>query len=416
MAHQRGASEDPNPSIQFGQGTTNAGGVQNIGFGNTMPPHARRQHYQANGSGYVGCTLVPNPNAGMPMQDMSGGGMQGKVWSSPFGNAEVGGSQGLPTLASAGDGSANACAPSSAPGSDGSTDMQKQVVNMVLTTVADNISTQAATQVSQLQRRFPSALKTLRPYFSVSHGYVLQRLRQLLFPFAAALGRHRRQKLQHTNSDISKFDGVPQLVTNRDLYIPLMALVTYVLLVGVVKGAEGLFHPEVLSGTASVALLLLLLEVAILKAVVYLTNTSAVATFDLLSFCGYKYVYLVMLLILKIALVALPAELTSSVPGDSQRVDSSARSDASEGKADLTGKASYNGARIGFTIAFLYFAACAAVEFLVLLQSAEAADKEARAPSWQQSQGGWCRKVLTAAALLQIPLCWFLLPCKVFGG
>ena len=48
-----------------------------------------------------------------------------------------------------------------------------------------------------------------------------------------------------------------------DLYIPSMAFVTYILVVGYVLGLQDRFSPEILATTASSALTALLLEILV---------------------------------------------------------------------------------------------------------------------------------------------------------
>ena len=61
-----------------------------------------------------------------------------------------------------------------------------------------------------------------------------------------------------------------------DLYIPSMAFVTYILVVGYMLGLQDRFSPEVLAATASSALTALVLEILL----IYLANSHIV---DLLT-------------------------------------------------------------------------------------------------------------------------------------
>jgi protein transport protein YIF1 len=76
-----------------------------------------------------------------------------------------------------------------------------------------------------------------------------------------------------------------------DMYIPAMAFVTYMLLVGVALGQRHAFTPEVLGLTASKAAAVVLAEVAIVKGVCWaLPVPGEVKWLDLVAYMGYKFV------------------------------------------------------------------------------------------------------------------------------
>ncbi|XP_073250194.1 protein YIF1B-like isoform X4 [Porites lutea] len=75
-----------------------------------------------------------------------------------------------------------------------------------------------------------------------------------------------------------------------DLYIPVMAFVTYILVAGLVMGTQNRFTPEQLGITASSALVWLFVEIMAILFSMYLCNVQAeIKWLDLLAFCGYKY-------------------------------------------------------------------------------------------------------------------------------
>ena len=74
-----------------------------------------------------------------------------------------------------------------------------------------------------------------------------------------------------------------------DFYIPLMGFVTYILLEAIKMGFNNNFHPDVLTGTASTAFFIILIEVFVVKFGCYLLNVS-VSISDLISYCSYKFV------------------------------------------------------------------------------------------------------------------------------
>ncbi|KAL8429818.1 hypothetical protein ACSSS7_006316 [Eimeria intestinalis] len=347
------------------------------------------------------------------------------VWISPFGFAggdgsgdggDKGGSQGgeAPLITPVGGG---------APVSP-----EQQVMNMVLHSVADNLSTQAGKQVSLLQQRFPTFLLSLRPYFSVSQGYVFHRLRQLLFPFAALLSTSSSPRVFTAASDISNTTAAAR-TPERDMYIPLMALTTFVLLVCIQTGTQGGFYPELMGSTLSLSLLLLLFEVGALKLVFYVTGACAAAALDLLCFCGYKYVHVALLLLLRLSLdlawgpplawwAPLPTTDATAATAAMQEGDAIA---ATAGAAGVGGSPhKQRGPYLVFVSSFLYLSLCVAAEVYVLLKRAQAASHDnSSAPYGARgalsSRGPCAGYALLLAAAVQVPLCWFLLPCKVFS-
>ena len=105
----------------------------------------------------------------------------------------------------------------------------------------------------------------------------------LLFPW-----RHTEWERQPRPEDGTfqppKFD-----VNAPDLYVPLMAFTTYVLLVGFVMGAAGNFQPDVFGTTTSSGVVTVVLEVIAIKLAFYLLQGSRISILELLAFSGYKF-------------------------------------------------------------------------------------------------------------------------------
>ena len=75
------------------------------------------------------------------------------------------------------------------------------------------------------------------------------------------------------------------------MYIPIMAVITYILLSTVLAGLQGSFHPELLGSIAGSALGLIAVEIVILKIAMYflaISNDSQLL--DLVAYSGYKFV------------------------------------------------------------------------------------------------------------------------------
>lgn len=91
-----------------------------------------------------------------------------------------------------------------------------------------------------------------------------------------------------------------------DLYIPTMAYVTYILFMGILLGIEKRFKPEVLTITASSALFFTTIEVLFLRLGFYILdinmNESRIHLADLVSYCGYKFVTIIFIQMISVAL------------------------------------------------------------------------------------------------------------------
>ncbi len=121
----------------------------------------------------------------------------------------------------------------------------------------------------------------LKYYFAVDNMYVGKKLGLLLFPFT-----HSDWAIKYSQDEPvqPKFD-----VNAPDLYIPSMAYVTYVLVVGYVLGIKNAFSPDKLATTASSALVWLVLELGCIYLSLTLMNISTnLCKWDVLSFSTYK--------------------------------------------------------------------------------------------------------------------------------
>ncbi|XP_054855066.1 protein YIF1B isoform X2 [Eublepharis macularius] len=120
----------------------------------------------------------------------------------------------------------------------------------------------------------------LKYYFAVDSLYVGRKLGRLLFPFL-----HQVQYQQDR-------PVAPRLDVNApDLYIPVMAFITYILVAGLALGTQNRFSPDLLGLQASSALAWLIVEVlAILLGLYLVTVNTDLTTIDLVAFSGYKYV------------------------------------------------------------------------------------------------------------------------------
>ncbi|XP_076464588.1 protein YIF1B-A-like [Babylonia areolata] len=126
----------------------------------------------------------------------------------------------------------------------------------------------------------PSKLKF---YFAVDTTYVGKKLGLILFPYA-----HSDWTVQYSEED----PVAPRYNVNApDLYIPVMAFVTYILVAGVMLGIQERFTPEQIGIQASTALVWIIIELVASVLGLYIMNLTANLKYtDCLAYSGYKFV------------------------------------------------------------------------------------------------------------------------------
>ncbi|XP_072285810.1 protein YIF1B isoform X2 [Pyxicephalus adspersus] len=123
----------------------------------------------------------------------------------------------------------------------------------------------------------------LKYYFAVDTVYVGKKIGLLFFPY---MHRDWEVRYQQDIPVAPRFD-----VNAPDLYIPVMAFITYILVAGLALGTQNNFSPEILGMQASSALAWLIVEVfAVLLSLYLVTVNTDLTTVDLVAFAGYKYV------------------------------------------------------------------------------------------------------------------------------
>ncbi|EDK37516.2 hypothetical protein PGUG_01614 [Meyerozyma guilliermondii ATCC 6260] len=145
---------------------------------------------------------------------------------------------------------------------------------------------------------FMSNAGDLHYYFQVSNSYVVRKILLVLFPY-----RNKNWSRLTTTVDGSSSTQYlpPSHDTNApDLYIPLMAFITYILLWSCFQGLKGDFHPQLFGYLASQTLACSFLDILFFRVGLYLLNCSTNSSlWDLISFSGYKYVAIIVLLVFK---------------------------------------------------------------------------------------------------------------------
>jgi hypothetical protein len=159
--------------------------------------------------------------------------------------------------------------------------LQDPVTNMAVQ-YGQALAGQGKDLVNQNIQQYVASSK-LKYYFAVDTAYVGKKLGLLLFPYT-----HRDWSVHHSQED----PVAPRYEINApDLYIPIMAFVTYILVAGLVLGTQGRFSPEQLGVQATSALVWLIIElVAFLLSLYVLNLNTSLKYLDIIAYCGYKFV------------------------------------------------------------------------------------------------------------------------------
>ena len=138
-------------------------------------------------------------------------------------------------------------------------------------------------------------MSKLKFYFAVDTTYVAKKLLLILFPF---INKDWSVKYSQAEAVPPKLD-----VNAPDLYIPIMSFVTYILMLGICLGTQEKFSPEILGIHASSALGWFTIEVVVIFIMMQIFGIkSALKTFDIMSFCGYKYFGMILCLAVSLIL------------------------------------------------------------------------------------------------------------------
>ncbi|KAH9994671.1 YIF1-domain-containing protein [Russula vinacea] len=128
----------------------------------------------------------------------------------------------------------------------------------------------------------------LKHHFNVSNSYVIRKLSLVVFPW-----RHKpwTRKMRRSETGIGEFQPPRDDLNAPDLYIPVMAFVTYILLAALQSGLQSRFHPEIFGVVATKAIVVLILDFLFVKGGCYLLGIQGTNPIvDLLAYGGYKFV------------------------------------------------------------------------------------------------------------------------------
>ncbi|KAJ5484886.1 hypothetical protein N7539_004874 [Penicillium diatomitis] len=152
------------------------------------------------------------------------------------------------------------------------------------------------------------SIPALKHYFNVSNSYVLRKIALVLFPW-----RHKPWSRQQARISGNATGPNGQIIQQQyssmflpprddlnspDMYIPVMALVTYILLSVLLAGFRGNFHPELLGSITTTAIAVIVFEILCLKMAMYILSINNDSQLlDLVAYSGYKFVGIIMTLV-----------------------------------------------------------------------------------------------------------------------
>lgn len=168
------------------------------------------------------------------------------------------------------------------------------------------------------------SIPALKHYFNVSNSYVLNKLALVLFPWRHKPWSRQQARLSSSasgpNGQITQQQYSSMFLPPRDdlnspdMYIPVMALVTYILLSVLLAGFRGNFHPELLGSITTTAIAVILFEILCLKLATYILSINQDSQLlDLVAYSGYKFVGIIATLVA--SEIFTPGQGTSSWVG-----------------------------------------------------------------------------------------------------
>ncbi|KAG6826119.1 hypothetical protein H0H92_001069 [Tricholoma furcatifolium] len=138
---------------------------------------------------------------------------------------------------------------------------------------------------------FPST--SLKSHFNVSNSYVINKIRLILFPWSQKPAAWRRRLIRSEQGQGAPAEWATprEDINSPDLYIPTMALVTYILTCALHAGLSKQFHTKILGEALSRGLAVLILDLGFVKLGCYFLNVNESGpVLDLVAYGGYKFV------------------------------------------------------------------------------------------------------------------------------
>ncbi|THV05359.1 YIF1-domain-containing protein [Dendrothele bispora CBS 962.96] len=131
-------------------------------------------------------------------------------------------------------------------------------------------------------------LTSVKAHFNVSNSYVINKIKLVLFPW---MHKSWKRRVLRTEQGHVEYQSPRDDINSPDLYIPLMAFVTYVLISGFHSGIHARFHPRILGESASSALGVIIVDfLSIYVGCYFCSVQTSGQVLDILAYSGYKFV------------------------------------------------------------------------------------------------------------------------------
>ncbi|KAH8975414.1 hypothetical protein BDL97_01G156300 [Sphagnum fallax] len=138
---------------------------------------------------------------------------------------------------------------------------------------------------SNVSRYF--ATHDVQYYFQVNDQYVKNKLKVVLFPF---LHKGHWTRIAEQVAGGLKYKPPRHDINAPDLYLPLMAFSTYVVLCGLTLGMAGKFTPDVMGALFTKAVLGWAVETILLKSSLFALGSSDAPLLDVVAYGGYSFI------------------------------------------------------------------------------------------------------------------------------
>jgi hypothetical protein len=125
-------------------------------------------------------------------------------------------------------------------------------------------------------------LEKIRPYFNVDHSFVIGKLRLILCAFFPSSSQAAY------GDDLSTTNRLR--VNEPDLYLPLLAFLTYILTIGLSLGFDDKFEPDALGSVGMTGFLVLCFEVIAIRIAFLVLSIPSMPVLDCIAYSGCKYV------------------------------------------------------------------------------------------------------------------------------
>ncbi|PIA28952.1 hypothetical protein AQUCO_06400015v1 [Aquilegia coerulea] len=148
-----------------------------------------------------------------------------------------------------------------------------------------------------MQRNMSKYFPDPHYYFQVNDDYVRNKLKVILFPFL-----HKGHWTRISEPAGGRLSYKPPIydINAPDLYIPLMAFGSYLILAGLSLGLLGKFSPEALNAQFTKGLLGWFLEVMVLKVILHLLGSGDSPLLDMVAYGGYAFTGVTLAMLAKI--------------------------------------------------------------------------------------------------------------------